>query len=398
MGALVGGALGTAPEWAEKIKALFPGEDPRDLEEMFAELPPDQQQFIRQILGGGEEPEEHAEGGPVGINLRDIPGLLPGPAAPTQLPAGGGRRYVGAPRTEEELANYGEGPAARYFENDPVNLNVDYTKTGTGIPGAQATQGGGNNALIGTLGSLPQIWKGIGMADKVLGTGLQGTLKGLGTKALGSLGLGGAGGAATTTTLAAPLAEIAAPNLVAATSMPAAGTLGGGGIGGTLSSIGSGISNLGSSIYGGLAAMGPVGWAGAAALAAGTAIAASQPKSSPLNHFKYDKNTGTGGWTKGENFDGMKFTPDELNSYYGPAMNEFIRNGGDDKAALALLGQPTNEREATMFKKAKHLFGGSGNPMRKVAMAKDYGKGLWTKGAKGKKALGKSYEEASRNA
>jgi hypothetical protein len=155
-----------------------------------------------------------------------------------------------------------------------------------------------------------------------------------------------------------------------------------------------GLSGLGSSIYGGLASMGPVGWAGAAALAAGTAIAASQPKSSPLNHYKYDPKTDTGGWTKPENFDGTKFTPEELNSYFGPAMDTFIKTGNAQQA-LQMLPQPRTDRERILFEGGgKSLFGGSGNPMRKVAKKKGYEDGIYTKGNKDKKATIKYLEQA----
>jgi hypothetical protein len=165
------------------------------------------------------------------------------------------------------------------------------------------------------------------------------------------------------------------------------GVLGGGttaaGTGGALSAISSGLSGLGSSIYGGLAAMGPVGWAGAAALAAGSLIAASQPKSSPLNHF----DTKTGGWSKGENFAGQKYSPEQLNAYYGPALAKFKETGGDVHAAMAALPPPQNPQEKALFDGRNHLFDGSGNPMRQIAMENNFGKGAWSKGTKEKKAL-----------
>lgn len=176
-----------------------------------------------------------------------------------------------------------------------------------------------------------------------------------------------------------------------------AGLTGGitGGVGGTgiLSGIGTGMSGVGglsgavgsglSSLYGGLAAMGPVGWAGAAALAAGAVAAKNAKKSSPLNHFDSD----TGMWSKGENFANQQFTPEQLNAYYGPAVKAFKDSGGDTRAALAALPAPTNAAEQAMFDGRQHLFNGTGNPLRQEAKDMGLKNGEWKAGGQGKKDL-----------
>ncbi len=281
------------------------------------------------------------------------------------------RRYLGLARGGS-VEGYADGGPVGYAPPQPA----------TGLPGwatPQAPQPG-NNIVQGDQQSWGQLpWmnpqqpiyappqQGGGMLKNIAGSMLQsgatgaieggltsGTLAGAGQGALSGLTGGVLGGGAPAT----------------------AGT-------GILSSIGSGMSSLGSSIYGGLAAMGPVGWAGAAALALGTAVAASQPKSSPLNHF----DTKTGGWSKGENFAGQKYSPEQLNAYYGPALAKFKETGGDVHAAMAALPPPQNPQEKALYDGRNHLFDGSGNPMRQIAMENDFGKGAWSKGTKEKKAL-----------
>jgi hypothetical protein len=418
----LGVPIQTLQQKLEQLSKRLHGQNRRTLEGAFVtgtSLNPDPYGYI-----GAEEEPGYASGGPVGWGGPSTAGILPGehdwmeqlPAPvsqiriPTPVPRGSampslssvpgttygtGATRSRAPTTGIDYEHYGEGPEQQFFTGNRAP-DAQYTTTPVAVPGSgmpsASKSSSGVGAALGLLAGAKDIGK---IYETVTGKSALTGLKGLAGKLGIGAGAGAGSGAAVGTTLAAPLADMGAYTTAAmgaATDAAGAGVTSALGGGSGLGGIGSSLSTLGSNIYGGLAAMGPVGWAGAAALAAGTAIAASQPKSSPLNHFKYDKATGTGGWTKGERFDGMKFAPDELNSFYGPAMNDFIKSGGDFNAAMALLPQPKNEREATMYKKAKHLFGGSGNPMRKVAMAKDYGKGEWSKGYKGKKDIAKAYE------
>lgn len=164
-GALFGGTLGTMPEWLE----AFIIEHPEVAAKIFEGNP------VPEGYGDRQQEVGFAYGGGVGMDDPNRLGLL--------AAAGGNKQYTGSPRTEAQLANYGEGPEASHFANNRMVMpEIDWSRDGTGVNMPAATEGGGNNALIGVLGSLPQIYKGIGMVDKFLGTDMQGGIKNLGGK------------------------------------------------------------------------------------------------------------------------------------------------------------------------------------------------------------------------
>lgn len=387
-GSAFGGALGTMPEWLQS----FAESHPELVEAMFREDTPEVKDYLANH--SREDETGYASGGMVGINdprgqqISRSP-MPPAPITGEYIPAP--RTYVGSPKTEAELAHYGEGPEATYYANNNTSgaIPVDFSKDGSGYVGPTATKGGGNNAAVGILGSLPQIYKGIGMADKVLGTGMQGALKGVGTKALGALGIGSSGGA--------PLAAMSSGALDAAAAQSLAGVNAALGTGAAAegAATGAGVAAGGSGFGGTLAALAsnPLTWGIAGLAGAGLVAAKNAPKSSPLNH--YDQSIG--GWTKPENFGGQTYTPDQLNSYYGPAIAEF-RKSNDVQAALRMLPEPRNAQEAALAEGAKHLFSGTGNPLRKEAKTLGLKDGEWKAGNKNKKTLISSLKNVDHSA
>lgn len=225
---------------------------------------------------------------------------------------------------------------------------------------------GGAGGIGGLIGS------GLGAAGNAIGGSIGGALSGAGSF------MGGTYGAATT---AAATAGGGAAATGAGAAAAGAGAAGGAGTAGAgAAGAASGAAGGGGFMSGALAA---APWV-AGALAAGLIGANQIPKSSPLDD-SFDANTLS--FTKPANFDGQKWSPQELNQFFGPALQVFAQTG-DAKQALAAIPQPTNAREQTLLKGgAKSLFGGTGNPFRVIAKAKGFGEGIWTAGNKDKKAM-----------
>lgn len=217
-----------------------------------------------------------------------------------------------------------------------------------------------------------------GLGNSLLNAG--GPLAGIGAKVGGALGLGGAGAGLAGAGGAQSAASYAATFLGA----PAAGAgAAGAGAAGAAAAAPAAAAGGGGGFMAGLTAAAP--WV-AGALAVGAVVANNMPKSSPLNNFSYDPNTG-GGWTKPERFDGQTWQPQELNKMFGPAIQAFAQSG-NTKAALAAIPPPSNEREKKMLEGGiKALFGGTGNPFRVIADKRGFGQGEWTAGSAAKQAI-----------
>lgn len=311
------------------------------------ELPPDvgTLEGFRRILGlyRGGSVEGYANGGPVGMTPPNQPMM---PQAPSQ-----------------GLINLNQYPAMPGGIPVPPYGTPPYAPPGMGgnpEPQPQQQHGGMLNSILSNPDLLRSGWSGL--------TGM----------------FGGAGPQS-----AASYASTFFPG-----AAPAAGGTGilgtiGTGLGKIGTTIGSGLSSAGSA----LAGMGPVGWAGAAALAAGAVAAKNAPSSSPLN--KFDLNSG--GWSKPENFAGQKYAPEVLNAYYGPAIEAF-KQTGNVKAALAALPPPSTPEEQKLYAGRQHLFGGTGNPFRQIAKQMGLKDGAWKAGSKEKKALMKEIEAAEKAA
>jgi hypothetical protein len=286
-----------------------------------------------------------------------------GPVQPPEMPT-----FASAGKTE--TPNLMDAMKAQY-EQRMDNKTRDADLMNTIMKGVGGVQGIGG--MLGQAGSaMTTAGSGGGMMGSILsGVG------GVASKVGGFLGgLGGAGGTAAAGTAAAGGAAGAGAAGAAGAGAATAGAAGTG----AATTAATGAATGGSGIMSGALAAAP--WVAAAVVAA-LVIENNMPKSSPLDGFQ----VGSMSWDKPQNFDGTKFSPDELNSYFGPAIQKFAETG-DAKAALAALPQPQNARQQTMLKGgAKSLFGGTGNPFRQIAKARGFGEGIWTAGNKDKKAM-----------
>lgn len=278
-----------------------------------------------------------------------------GPVQPPEMPSFASAGKTETPQLLDAMSKqYEQRMDNKTRDADLMNTIMKGVGGVQGIGGALSKAGGAISGMGGE-GIMGSIMKGVGGAASKVG----GFLGGASAAPAAASGL---------TTAAGTNAAVAA---AAEAGMASASTA----LGGAAPAAASGGGFMGG-------AMAAAPWV-AGAIAAALVIENNMPKSSPLDGFKVSSMS----WDKPQNFDGTKFSPDELNSYFGPAIQKFAETG-DAKAALAMIPQPQNARQETMLKGgAKSLFGGTGNPFRQIAKAKGFGEGIWTAGNKDKKAM-----------
>lgn len=214
-GTAFGTALSQLPEGVSKIQKARELLDPMGLNPV--------SQMLRILQDEKDvDPPEFASGGFIDV---DIPGSSP------KTPANQQPTYQGPSADPYQgLLNYGAGPERDFFPGRTFTpMDVDFSDWSVDLPKQPKNN---TSQVAGVLGSLPGVWKGLGYADKLLGTGMQEGIKGFGKGMLSKLGIGG--GAAGTSALA-PLGGVSMGGAPVTTALPA--SLGGTGAAGSSSAL-----------------------------------------------------------------------------------------------------------------------------------------------------------------